>query len=79
LSDYQYFHNEKVPVAKYTQPWPFHEKYNTKKISNSLEAFIKKAKTAAYLVIKNDSLFLKNITRVMDPIQKVILFQWPKV
>lgn len=78
LSDYQYFHNEKVPAAAYPQPWPFHEKNNTKKISDSLEAFNKKAKTVAYLVIKNDSLFFEKYYECYGPDSKSNSFSMAK-
>lgn len=78
LTDYQYFHNEKVPAAAYPQPWPFHEKYNTKKISDSLEALNKKAKTVAYLVIKNDSLFFEKYYEDYGPDSKSNSFSMAK-
>ena len=78
MSDYQYFQNEKVPAAAYPQPWPSHEKYNTKKISDSLEAFNKKPKTVAYLVIKNDSLFFEKYYEGYGPDSKSNSFSMAK-
>ncbi len=63
LSDYQYFHNEKVPAAAYPQPWPFHEKYNTKKFSDSLEAFNKKGQNSSLFIHQKRQSFFWKILR----------------
>ncbi|MGB1170677.1 MAG: serine hydrolase domain-containing protein [Flavobacteriaceae bacterium] len=56
LDDYRYFDNRAVPAPEVAQPWPDHEQFNQLEVSEALEAYHKKTKSVAFLVIKNDSL-----------------------
>ena len=58
LSDYQVFSNHTVYASSNPQPWPIHDSYNKANIPNELGDYHKEKKTVAFLVFKNDSIFL---------------------
>jgi CubicO group peptidase (beta-lactamase class C family) len=55
IDDYKIFTNDTVAVAA-GQPWSFAGNYNTSKSPDDLDNLLKRLKTVAVLVIKNDSL-----------------------
>jgi CubicO group peptidase (beta-lactamase class C family) len=55
ISEYPIFANNVVSIGK-PIPWPVSKQYNKQVIPDSLLARMKQMKTAAFLVIKNDSL-----------------------
>jgi CubicO group peptidase (beta-lactamase class C family) len=56
IDEYHIFANRKVDIGK-PQPWPVSAHYNKKNIPDSLLQSFAKFQTAAYVIIKNDSLY----------------------
>ncbi len=59
LSDYKRFDNHILPASENPQAWPLHKNYNEVNLSEDLEAFHKKTQTVAFVLIKNDSVYLE--------------------
>jgi len=59
LSDYQQFENRLLPASENPQPWPLHKNYNSVNLSERLEAFHRETKTVAFVMFKNDSLYIE--------------------
>jgi len=59
LSDYQQFENRLLPASENPQPWPLHKNYNSVDLSERLEAFHRETKTVAFVMFKNDSLYIE--------------------
>jgi CubicO group peptidase (beta-lactamase class C family) len=59
LSDYNYFDNHVLPPSKNPQPWPRHKKYNQITLSQELKKQHSDLGTVAFLLIKNDSIYLE--------------------
>lgn len=59
LSDYTRFDNHILPASENPQAWPLHKNYNEVNLSEDLEAFHKKTQTVAFVLIKNDSVYLE--------------------
>ena len=59
LSDYQQFENRVLPASENPQPWPLHKNYNSVDLSESLEVFHRETKTVAFVMFKNDSLYIE--------------------
>ena len=59
LSDYQQFENRLLPASENPQPWPLHKNYNSVDLSEGLEAFHRETKTVAFVMFKNDSLYIE--------------------
>jgi len=59
LSDYQQFENRVLPASENPQPWPLHKNYNSVDLSERLEVFHRKTKTVAFVMFKNDSLYIE--------------------
>jgi len=59
LSDYKRFDNHILPASENPQAWPLHKNYNEINLSEDLEAFHKKTQTVAFVLIKNDSVYLE--------------------
>lgn len=59
LSDYQQFENRVLPASENPQPWPLHKNYNSVDLSERLEVFHRETKTVAFVMFKNDSLYIE--------------------
>ena len=59
LSDYTRFDNHILPASENPKAWPLHKNYNEVNLSEDLEAFHKKTQTVAFVLIKNDSVYLE--------------------
>lgn len=59
IDDYPEFENRLIEAGENKKEWPNHEAYNTTKETPQLKAFNQKMKTAAFLVIKNDSIWFE--------------------
>jgi CubicO group peptidase (beta-lactamase class C family) len=60
IDDHPYFENEDIPASTNPQPWPVHEEYNTASFSTEFDIYQKSMGTAAFLIIKNDSIWFEN-------------------
>ena len=56
IDDHPYFDNDEVAVGQ-AQEWPLHKAYNSVKPTDRLEKEHQKLGTAAFLIIKNDSIW----------------------
>lgn len=59
IDDYSYFKNRVIPNGDTIQEWPLHQEYNSIKATQSLDSLNHLLETAAFLVIKNDSLWFE--------------------
>jgi len=59
LSDYKNFENRVLDPSENPQPWPLHSRFNTVSLNEVQEQINLDNQTAAFLVIKNDSLFFE--------------------
>ncbi|MEK9612828.1 MAG: serine hydrolase [Flavobacteriaceae bacterium] len=59
LSDYKYFDNHVLPASENPQPWPRHKNYNQVTLSEELKKQHSDLGTVAFLLIKNDSIYLE--------------------
>ena len=59
LSDYKNFENRVLDPSENPQPWPIHSRFNTVSLNEVQEQINLDNQTAAFLVIKNDSLFFE--------------------
>ena len=59
LSDYKNFENRVLDPSENPQPWPLHSRLNTVSLNEVQEQINLDNQTAAFLVIKNDSLFFE--------------------
>lgn len=59
LSDYKQFDNRTLPPAQNPQQWPLHKNYNSLELPNWLKEVNQQNKTVAFVMFKNDSLFLE--------------------
>lgn len=59
IDDFKYFETEKIPASKNPQPWKIHNKYNSVEATKELSEMNERLGTAAFLVIKNDSIWFE--------------------
>lgn len=59
IDDAQFFNTRSIETTNNTYTWPLHEAYNAEPLSDSLRQTLEKVKTVAFLVLKNDSLWLE--------------------
>ena len=59
LSDYKNFENRVLDPSENPQPWPLHSRFNTVSLNEVQQQINLDNQTAAFLVIKNDSLFFE--------------------
>jgi len=59
LSDYKNFENRVLDPSENPQPWPIHSRFNTVSLNEVQQQINLDNQTAAFLVIKNDSLFFE--------------------
>jgi len=78
IDDHPYFENENIATAKQVQPWPFHKKYNKASITKKLIRYNDSLGTVAFLVIKNDSLWLEEYAEGYTPFSKTNSFSMAK-
>lgn len=59
IDDYTEFTNRRIPASEETQEWPEHKDYNTAKPTEDLQDLNDELGTAAFLIIKNDSIWFE--------------------
>ncbi|GAA4309698.1 serine hydrolase [Pontixanthobacter gangjinensis] len=59
IDDYPYFENSVIENADSVQQWPLHEEYNEVKATSGLDSLNRELETAAFLIIKNDSIWFE--------------------
>ncbi len=59
IDDYTYFDNNVIQNSDSVQEWPLHKEYNEVKITSKLDSLHNELETAAFLIIKNDSLWFE--------------------
>jgi CubicO group peptidase (beta-lactamase class C family) len=58
IDDLELFHHRSVATAT-PQPWPLSEQYNKVSLPDSLNAYLERMETVAFVIIKDDSLFFE--------------------
>ncbi|MDX1761562.1 MAG: serine hydrolase [Christiangramia sp.] len=59
IDDYPYFDNNVIHDADSTQQWALHKRYNEVKATSTLDSLNQELETAAFLIIKNDSIWFE--------------------
>lgn len=70
LSDYTQFDNHTLPASKNPQAWPEHKDYNRITLPKTLEAYHEKNRTTAFVLIKNDSVYIEKYYNGYGPDSK---------
>ena len=78
IDDYTHFPNRKIEAGK-DQPWPQTNDYNSAEPTEKLQELNKELGTAAFLIIKNDSIWFEKYYENTALNQKPIPFPWPRV
>ncbi|MCP9199364.1 beta-lactamase family protein [Gramella sp. GC03-9] len=60
IDDHPYFENNFISNADSIQEWPLHGNYNKTKSTRTLDSLNQELETAAFLIIKNDSIWFEN-------------------
>lgn len=60
IDDYPEFDNRKIEAGANRKPWPLHNRYNSASATEDLERINEELGTAAFLIIKNDSIWYEN-------------------
>ncbi|UZH56578.1 serine hydrolase [Salinimicrobium tongyeongense] len=66
IDDHKFFDNRKIE-AGVPQPWPQHKNYNKFQLSEALREKNEAAKTIAFLIIKNDSIWHESYSEEYGP------------
>ena len=59
IDDYPYFNNHVIQNSEKVQEWPLHKEYNEVKATPGLDSLNQELETAAFLIIKNDSIWFE--------------------
>jgi len=78
IDDYPEFENRTIKAGNNTQPWPEHGQYNTAAPTEKLQKTNKDLGTAAFLIIKNDSIWYENYAEGYDENSKTNSFSMAK-
>ncbi|TRO67314.1 serine hydrolase domain-containing protein [Christiangramia sabulilitoris] len=60
IDDYKYFENRTIKNSDSIATWPLHKDYNRIRATSTLDSLHKELETAAFLIIKNDSIWYEN-------------------
>ncbi|MDT0645537.1 serine hydrolase, partial [Zunongwangia sp. F260] len=78
IDDYTEFANRRIPASEQSQPWPEHGNYNEVKATEQLEELNAELGTAAFLIIKNDSIWFEKYYQDYGPASKTNSFSMAK-
>ncbi|MCH4822548.1 beta-lactamase family protein [Gramella lutea] len=78
IDDYSYFNNHVIQNADKVQEWPLDEEYNLVKATSKLDSLNKELETAAFLIIKNDSIWFEKYYNDYDERSKTNSFSMAK-
>lgn len=78
IDDYPEFDNRLIEAGDHHQPWPEHSEYNTAIATNKLKELNEELETAAFLIIKNDSIWFEKYYHNYSGISKTNSFSMAK-
>lgn len=78
IDDHPYFENNVVENAKTISEWPEHAEYNSAKSTQKLDSLHDELGTAAFLIIKNDSLWFEEYYNGYDRLSRTNSFSMAK-
>ncbi len=78
IDDYPYFDNHVIHNADSIQEWPLHQNYNQMEATKTLDSLNKELGTAAFLIIKNDSIWFEKYFQDYGKFSKTNSFSMAK-
>jgi len=78
IDDYPYFDNHVVQNSEKTQEWHLAEAYNQIDATSTLDSLHRELETAAFLIIKNDSIWFEKYYNGYDKMSKTNSFSMAK-
>ena len=78
IDDYPYFNNHVVQNSEKVQEWPLHKEYNEVKATPGLDSLNQELETAAFLIIKNDSIWFEKYYNGYSELSKTNSFSMAK-
>lgn len=78
IDDYKYFQNHRIFNADTIQEWPLAEGYNDTPAPSTLDSLNQELETAAFLIIKNDSLWFEKYYQDYNKFSKTNSFSMAK-
>ena len=78
IDDYPRFDNRIIEAPAVSKPWPLHSEYNEINATANLKKLHEKYETAAFLIIKNDSIWHENYFGKYGPNSKTNSFSMAK-
>lgn len=78
IDDYPYFDNHVIQSSHKTQEWPLQKDYNQTEATSTLDSLNKELETAAFLIIKNDSIWFEKYYKGYDQNSKTNSFSMAK-
>lgn len=78
IDDYPYFENNVVQNSEKVQEWPLNEEYNSVEATSTLDSLNQELETAAFLIIKNDSLWFEKYYNGYDKKSRTNSFSMAK-
>ncbi|MCM8569580.1 beta-lactamase family protein [Gramella jeungdoensis] len=78
IDDYPYFENHVIENSDSIQEWPLHREYNDVKATPTLDSLNQELETAAFLIIKNDSIWFEKYYNGYDKDSKTNSFSMAK-
>ena len=77
IDDYPYFENTLIPNDT-VEPWPLHEEYNQTEATQTLDSLNRELETAAFLIIKKDSIWFEKYYNGYDNLSRTNSFSMAK-
>ena len=78
IDDYPYFNNHVIQNSEKVQEWPLHKEYNEVKATPGLDSLNQELETAAFLIIKNDSIWFEKYYNGYSKLSKTNSFSMAK-
>ena len=78
IDDYTYFNNHVIQKSNKIQEWPLSESYNETEATSTLDSLNNKLETAAFLIIKNDSIWFEKYYNGYDKRSRTNSFSMAK-
>jgi len=78
IDDYPYFDNHVIHNSEKIKKWPLKKDYNKTEASSSLDSLNKELETAAFLIIKNDSIWFEKYYNGYGKMSKTNSFSMAK-
>ena len=78
IDDYPYFNNHVIQNSEKVQEWPLHKEYNEVKATPGLDSLNQELETAAFLIIKNDSIWFEKYYNGYSELSKTNSFSMAK-